>query len=675
MVRERVVPKKSFQQSLDDIKEKMKEKRNKRLAIAGSVSHGLSKLKNKNTATVKPFVLKSVQVNNKALALALQAEREKVRQAQGVILQMKRERQALLFHLLMLKRALREAGAVRITQMSSPEEPKLTLPASTSPGPAPQLEAITQEQELCSVVQTCSPDAGTDPCGLRNGTASLPSSVVMRRRQDGRRRSERMRRRSSLFEPASVRVSVTEEAEPPTSDLTERFWDPAAELCRQTGTAEPELTVENTLVVGHESVQTDLVQPCSRVGLDPGPPELAASQHSTPEAPKRDASRQAKRKPCQPATRPKPERGRKPDRAPLRKPWESSKQRARSKSRENSRSRARGQPPPPGDRLTSSLGSSDMFDFDCEEAVHVTPFRAGSKVSESQPEEALSCPVVPPSFGSSPCPTAQVESSSSEAEEEADGSLYVPDDKKLRRTRSPPLRRARSKRRSVQKRAKENAPVKQLPAPSENTEDRKMCAETSVSLFPQVPTELHLPQSPYMDLQFADSPVCLHPENSSQSGPGQERCKGVTRESPLSVPLAGQAGLMVIDSPLFDLTNCRSQAAEQQFDIPAPMAKSRRKKGGLVVHSCLGLALSDVTNLSPAAYRQPLPGHDSTPGATRNRRCTSAVNYKEPSLSSKLRRGDKFTDTQFLRSPIFKQKSQRSVKTMEKYNESFVGCR
>ncbi|KAG9263833.1 shugoshin 1 [Astyanax mexicanus] len=707
MVRERVVQKKSFQQSLDDIKEKMKEKRNQRLAnaSASAASRGLSKLKNKNAATVKPFVLKSVQVNNKALALALQAEREKVRQAQGIILQMKRERQALIFHLLMLKRALREAGALKPAQGSSTDEPKLSLPEPTSPEPIDTAETVPQDDELCPAGSSESVSSGS-----QDGPASLPATVGMRRRRDGKKRSERLRRRSSLFDPASVGGTVTEEVEPPSSDMMEGLSEQDPELNLDANVDQKPLPPNST--------------DGSKPGLDSEPPEISAVKHSTPEPPQRNVSRQTKKKNTQVAPRSKPERGRKPDRAPLKKPWENTKPRARSKSRDRSRTRAQ-TAPVPSDRLNSSLGGNDTFDFDCEEAVHITPFRAGSKASENQPEKAPPSPIAPPS----PV-TMEVESSPSEPEKEADDSLYVPE-KKLRRARSPPPRRARSKRRSTQRKGKENAPPKKPRTTSENTEVSKTCGSASNDALP-THTGQHLPQSPDTGLLFPESPICLPPENFKESTPSLKTNKAPSPEldtaSPLPVNPAEEVELMIdspffelatcpsqsseqennmpdvmnkpkrrkafsseldtasplpvnpaeeaelmIDSPFFDLATCPSQSSEQENNMPVLMDKSKRRKGGLVVRSCLGLALSDVTNLSPAAYQKPLPGRDSTPAAGRRRRCSSSVNYKEPSISSKLRRGDKFTDTQFLRSPIFKQKSRRSLKTMEKYNESFVG--
>ncbi|XP_072549852.1 shugoshin 1 isoform X2 [Salminus brasiliensis] len=645
MVRERVIQKKSFQQSLDDIKEKMKEKRNQRLASASAVSRGLSKLKNKNAATVKPFVLKSVQVNNKALALALQAEREKVRQAQGIILQMKRERQALIFHLLMLKRALREAGAARPAQVSTSENPKVVLREPTSPEPMVEAEIVPQEEELCSaepITGTCSSESDVVPSGPQDGKVSLPANIGMRRRRDGRKRSERLRRRSSLFDPASVGGTVTEEVEPPHSDMMAGLGEQDPEL-------HPEAKADQKPLPPSNSTNS------SRPELDSELSELAAAQHSTPEPPQRNVSRQTKKKPTQVAARSKPERGRKPDRAPLKKPWENTKPRARSKSRDGSRTR--GQTAPVAcDRLNSSLGGNDTFDFDCEEAVHITPFRAGNKASENQPAEATPSPIAPP------CPVAlEVETSPSEAEaeEEADDSLYVPD-KKFKRARSPPPRRARSKRRSAQRRGKENAPPKKPRTAAEHTEISKACPDTSSDALPVHAGLLHnpqiLPQSPDTGLLFPESPICLPPEDFNESTPGLGSSKAPSSEmeqaSPLPVIPAEEAALM-IDSPFFDLESCPSQSSEQENDIPVVMDRSRRRK----------------------AFQKPLPGRDSTPGAARRRRCNSAINYKEPSISSKLRRGDKFTDTQFLRSPIFKQKSRRSLKTLEKYNESFVGCR
>ncbi|XP_058260288.1 shugoshin 1 isoform X2 [Hemibagrus wyckioides] len=655
MVRERVVQKKSFQQSLDDIKEKMKEKRSKRLASACAASRGLTKLKN----TVKPFVLKSVQVNNKALALALQAEREKVRQAQGVILQLKRERQALIFHLLMMKRALSERGVVRSEQTSSADEPVLDVVQLTSPRGVAQAGDFTQEGELRPLESLTQQNEGSS-----NSEASLPPTVGMRRRRDGRRRSER--RRSSLFNSTSVDSCVNEEVEPQSSEVAEHPQLHLVPCVTEHINAVPEdseheAPTENTK--DQRSLLTDSVD-LSKAALDSEHADLAAVQHSTPEPPQRCASRQTKRKAAQSAT--KPERGRKVERAPLKKPWE--KPRARSKSR----TATAGSVPATSDRLNSSLGSNDTFDFDCEEAVHITPFRGGVKASEALPSPiTMPSPVAPP-----PPAPADDAPSSSEAEQDADDSPYVPD-RKFRRTRGPPPRRTRSKRRSAQTRGKENTGPKQnrtVPGLSENIKTCAAAADVTLS----IDAGLQLPQSPAADLQLPESLSCTPAEKSNQSTPGQECPEdtlfGKEKVTPPPDVPAAEAGLMMIDGPLFDLINHQNQSSEQENNMAMVMHKSRRKKGGLVVRSCLGLALSDVTNLSPAAYQVPLPGRDSTPSHCRKRRCTSIVSYKEPSISSKLRRGDKFTDTRFLRSPIFKQKSRRSLKAMEKYNESFVGC-
>ncbi|XP_075464579.1 shugoshin 2 isoform X1 [Ascaphus truei] len=75
-------------------------------------------------------------------------------------------------------------------------------------------------------------------------------------------------------------------------------------------------------------------------------------------------------------------------------------------------------------------------------------------------------------------------------------------------------------------------------------------------------------------------------------------------------------------------------------------------------------ALQDLTNTtfgsikkSPKAWLQ---GEDESTVHTRRRR--TPVNYKEPGLGSKLRRGDMFTNTEFMHSPAHKVKRKRSGK-------------
>ncbi|XP_019378736.1 PREDICTED: shugoshin 2 [Gavialis gangeticus] len=76
-------------------------------------------------------------------------------------------------------------------------------------------------------------------------------------------------------------------------------------------------------------------------------------------------------------------------------------------------------------------------------------------------------------------------------------------------------------------------------------------------------------------------------------------------------------------------------------------------------------ALQDLTNMK-------LYPHNSLPetqkkfeenSKTPTRRRKTNICYKEPRLNSKLRRGDQFTDSEFLNSPVFRVKNKRSFKS------------
>uniref|UniRef100_A0A8C6TML8 Shugoshin C-terminal domain-containing protein n=1 Tax=Neogobius melanostomus TaxID=47308 RepID=A0A8C6TML8_9GOBI len=587
MAKERV-KKKSFQESLEEIKEKMKEKRNKRLASVSGPNRGRSRRITTCSTSSTNTLLKGVQQNNKALAVALQAEKEKVRLANAVILQLKREQQALFLHLLLLKKKLKEQEA---------------LSSNSS-----EVCSTTYVKSLLIYIGnvTCFPVCADVRHNDTN--AVLPSTVGVRRRQTDkssrRRRSERVQEHKIMREDSIAQLGT--------------------------------LTASPICIDDANQKQTHLAE--EPMFEEP----IEEFQHSTPEpAPGRctkepqPSRKQPSRSKADP-TQKKPERGRKPERVPLKKPWENSKPRARSKSRDRSSTRSK-TAPTSQNKLNTSLGFNDTFDFDCEEAVHVTPFKAKAEDNESatsQSKEVVDASMV----------VFKGKESLSPPSSESEDSLYVPQ-KSRKKHSSPETIKTINTRRG-----------------------RRSQQVIYENIFPQKDFIHNV--SNHLDPQEADiEEHCLQPVS----------------------PLV-EAEIKRIDDVL---SNFGGESSNDFHTDQTPQrVKSCKKRGFGMRPMGRGLSLYDVTNMSPAAYRKyPCRGarlsgaRCSTPAqaSTRKRRCTMTVDYKEPSLNAKLRRGDKFTDLEFLRSPIFKQKtgrrseqkSRNSMKMqqpLEKYNESFVGC-
>lgn len=239
---------------------------------------------------------------------------------------------------------------------------------------------------------------------------TLPSTVTMRRRpaeRIGQRKSERMKR--LLIEGQASAVIGPSIASPITSDdKTSHQSEPGAE---------PDYADHSV---------TEEFQHSTPEHVPPG--------KNNQQRPSRKENQQQLRSRPEPTGR-NPERGCKPERVSLKKPWENPKPRTRSKSRDRSATRAKSAAQSQGNKLNTSQVFNDTFDFDCEEAVHITPFKAKVEDNPSASEEA---PLKDRALdkASPPFPPHGETVSSSSPSSESDDSLYVP--QKSRQTQASP---------------------------------------------------------------------------------------------------------------------------------------------------------------------------------------------------------------------------------------------
>ncbi|NXL01665.1 SGO1 protein, partial [Mesembrinibis cayennensis] len=599
--------KKPFKDSLADIKERMKEKRNQKWMRLGKISQ-ISTVKRK-IATNSSMQMKSIQANNKALAQALQEEKLKLRDAEATILHLRKEYQDLKVHMFELQRNLRfkQAQGLVENQLSSLNKiiskvSQNLLDSIVLLSPAKNLCSIGVNQRvLSSVLENNSSvveeihSVGHLQCADGDDQV-LPSGI-----EADSDRNELSRSLSEICEESDNAISlikivpdkgrtsdfhldnigselerVSSSGEDgfgnvlPKSVSTRRRYSKMRshdELC--TGVLEHSEAPDSTKELSkqdeirlEESLEKSTVEninsDISQLNENKVGSELLLRRIDSETAQfNLNSNSDFKQHECK-SRKDSQLRKEKHRKGKLECPKNNSRQRPKKQQGKEASKK----------KLDFLGGSSDAYDFHFEESVHVTPFRQ-KKVNDTDTrvdDKDLS-------------ETNTVESSDIE---ESDDSLYEPYANK-------------SKKRKSSADKKDTSPVHTRPR-------SKRC--------------------------LAQREQKLHNEKETESNKSSDK------------------------------------------SIRQPSEPSRG-------HLC------DVTNtasLLPSTGNATIvPEGEGPQPPKRKRSCTLTVNYKEPSIAGKLRRGDPFTDTNFLHSPIFKERKDakcHSLKkeSLSKYNEKFVGC-
>ncbi|KAM6176760.1 shugoshin 1 isoform 1-T1 [Erethizon dorsatum] len=520
--------KKSFQDSLEDIKKRMKEKRNKNLAEIGKRRSFIPAPCQVITNTCT--LLKNYQDNNRMLVLALENEKSKVREAQDIILQLRKECYYLACQLYALKKKLTSQQTddtaqnqeVCLSGMDSNNDdnprdlfakdlPQVPFQETDFPGHG---ESFQTEEQLLSTHQDT---VGSD---FDSGEAK-PTANVLPRTVSLRHHIKEHFNTLSQFD--TLDDFETSHLEGQSFELERiKYVDPVVNM--------PIPKNEENSVCQWNKDKINLSPRLIQPGKSTKMKEVILESKSEKKSKHRDVR--------------------------LRKKEEKRKaNRRKSKSTSKYKGyKSENQKTVCSQKLDGSVSSTDAYNFNLEEGVHLTPFRQKTNNDSNREENNSNSEV-------------SICESSSSGDDSDD--LYVPHCKytqNLTSTSDRPVTRPRSKRALKYTNEQE-------------MEDSK--------------------------------PTKIPPSITPESLPSPHRS-------------------------LKDITNV----------LLFPEIKIRR------------------CSLSPKKNKE------STPMCLPKRRCTSSVNYKEPTLASKLRRGDPFTDLCFLNSPIFKQKknsrcSKKSIKQIQ----------